>query len=108
MTYVTILKTVDEEMRRFNCLFRIHVICIYQNLDVHNTIYNPSVYAISHITQNTVYISSAGVRFLHVYQGRTQDLELGGALRAEGRKGGWVREGASPPPAPARGYRGAL
>ena len=37
-----------------------------------------------------------------MYQGRTQDLELGGALRAEGRKGGWVREGASPPPAPAR------
>ena len=32
----------------------------------------------------------------------------GGALRAEGRKGGWVREGASPPPTPARGYGGAL
>ena len=41
------------------------------------------------------------------YQGRTQDLELGGPQRAEGRKGGWVREGASPPPAPARGFGGA-
>ena len=41
-------------------------------------------------------------------QGRTQDLELGGAQRAEGRNRGWVREGAAPPPAPARGYGGAL
>ena len=55
---------------------------------------------------------SVSVEAKQCLQGRTQDLELGGggggALRAEGRKGGWVREGASPPPTPAKGYGGAL
>ena len=32
----------------------------------------------------------------------------GGGAKGRGRRWGWVREGALPPPAPARAYGGAL